>query len=286
MSTPQSHLPQSFDFPKGHQCHNSLSTLSDMDVWWEYATGPESIREPALTELFYRHNAMLAKLAWRFAIRNAHIGEFDDWLQHARIGAIQAYNRFNPYKEVARSAKLATFVHRTTENSLKSAVDADAPVHCPTHRRGMRSYLSGRYDNDPDKKRTFEQENGLITMDKISEAQDTFKLLVNLELLSLDMLYLYEGRDQDSDPTSMHDILPAYDICDEDQLIDHVDLMLARGSLSDRHRTVFDLIFAQQYTIHETASTMDLTTGQVRSDIRAIRRILQARKEGLGAAEF
>jgi RNA polymerase sigma factor (sigma-70 family) len=251
-----------------------LSYAEEVVVWRQYVTFTHTVPgRDALDELILRHDKMLMRLAWGFVRQHPQIGNFEDFHQHARVGAMTAYDRFKEDKSAIKGSKLSTFVWRTVENYLKTMVDEDSFVRCPTQMRAMRSYLSGKYDKNPEKKRAFEQKYGLDTPEKIRAVKEKFRLL-HEKVTSLDVPHSV-GRDY-RENTYPADHLVSPDALTEDELIGHLELKLAREHLTERQQKVYDLCLFEEETMKVTAERLEITEGQVRGDLRSIREKMKA----------
>lgn len=264
------------------QRHPAYVLISDFEALEAYRSNPSSHRgEEMLQELLRRHRNLLRKVAWKMALKYARSHTFDDFMQHAYVGAMMAYNRFDFAKSNARTNKLSSFVQLTVEKYLLDAMNRDAFIHCPSHQRAMRSYLSGRYDQQPEKKADFEAKNGLTTESARAMAREKYRGLLP-ELTSFEMEMQSHKHRSNEDGFSYVDFIQDQSVDIEENLVEKLDIERALRQLSPRQQMVCDLVMQQEYTNQQTADILTerlkepITEGMVRSDIRTIRKTLRA----------
>lgn len=276
--------------PNSHELPDALATdnrhpayllISDFEALEVYRQNPNSDRgEEMLQELLRRHRNLLRKISWKMANRYSNSNTFDDFMQHAYVGAIIAYNRFDFSKA---TCKLTNYVHITVENYLLDAINNDSFIQCPSHKRSMRSYLAGRYDASPEKKRAFEEKNNLRDEADIAAAREKYRGLTP-EMMSIDMEIQGHKHRGSGDETFLYmDFLQDENtVRVEENLVEKLDIERAMRQLSSRQQMVCQLVMQEEYTNQETAEILSsrmnqtVTEGMVRSDIRAIRNILRA----------
>lgn len=227
--------------------------------------------EDTLETLLKKHENLNYLIAWRMYTRYPYAGSLEDFLQHTRLGAITAYKRYN--FEKGKNIKLSNFVHTTVTLYLIDAMNNDAFVHCPSAKRSMRSYLAGRYDNKPQKKKEFEEANGLDSEEAISKARHKYRGL-KLDFVSLeDMYHAKHGTNtEDSEHVDFIDN-------SEGNIIARMDIEAMMKLLSSRQRTVCKLVMYQEYSNNEAAEILSeklgkqVTEGMIRADLRRIREV-------------
>lgn len=243
-------------------------SIPEVALWFEYRRQQEQASGPnlALEALLLRHEKLLKSLAQKAYERHRRWTEFDDQFSHATLGAIHAYDHFNVEKAQAAGAKLSTYVYLRVSNWLKTMVDEDAFIQCPQGFSTFRSYLSGKYDNDLEKKRQFEEKHGIKGDDDIADLKDRFALL-NPEIYSLDSGNTYLGEEAQFD-------FRADDRLGSEEHLRHLEITMQMEKLSDRRKQVMDLYFMQRFSMEEIADHLGLSLNEVRGDIRAIRRTI------------
>lgn len=249
--------------------HHELKTLDEIDIWYEYmrmksCPGPNL----ALQELLIRHDFLLLKLAKSHHTRYNLTSDFEDKVQHARLSAMRAYDKFDIETARAAGTKLSTYVNQCAAKYLHSMNDTDSFIECPPSRRMLRSYLAGRYDGDPQKLREVERRLKVMSVDDRDELARKYSTLlpsyVSLEApvaeFNGDTTHTY-GEMFSSDDTSSE--------------ID-VKLQLQRymENLSPRQRDVMALL-TEGMKMSEIVSTLGVTENAVRGDIRTIRLVMK-----------
>jgi RNA polymerase sigma factor (sigma-70 family) len=264
------------------QRHPAYILISDFEALEVYRNNPSSHRgQEMLQELLRRHRNLLRKVAWKMALKYSRSHTFDDFMQHAYVGAMLAYNRFDFSKSNEGANKLSSFVQLTVEKYLLDAMNRDAFIQCPSHKRAMRSYLSGRYDQQPEKKAAFEAKNGLTTESARAEAREKYRGLMP-ELTSFEMEMQSHKHRSTDDSFSYVDFVQDQSVDLEEDLVEKLDIERAIRQLTPRQQMVCELVMQQEYTNQETAAILTerlqetITEGMVRSDIRTIRQTLRA----------
>lgn len=278
-------LPSNEELPDAlalSQRHPTYILISDFEALEVYRGNPSSRQgQEMLQELLRRHRNLLRKVAWKMALKYSRSHTFDDFMQHAYVGAITAYNRFDFSKSNGGTNKLSSFVQFTVEKYLLDAMNSDAFIQCPNQKRAMRSYLSGKYDQYPERKAAFEAKNGLITESARAEAREKYRGLMP-ELTSLEMEMQSHKHRSTEDNFSYVDFIRDQSIDIEEDLVEKLDIERAIRQLTPRQQMVCELVMQQEYTSQETATILSkrlrepITEGMVRSDIRTIRQTLRA----------
>ncbi len=276
---PSAHdLPDALNVENRHPAYLLISDFEALDI---YRKNPSSDRgEEMLQELLRRHRNLLRKVSWKMANRYSNSNTFDDFMQHAYVGAIIAYNRFDISKA---TCKLSNYVHITVENYLLDAINHDSFIQCPSHKRSMRSYLAGRYDGQSEKKKAFELKNNLTDEAAIAEAREKYRGLTP-EMMSIDMeIQAMKHRGGGDESFLYMDLLQDEStVRVEENLVEKLDIERAIRQLNERQQMVCQLVMQEEYTNQEAAAILSskmnqsITEGMVRSDIRAIRNILKA----------
>jgi len=246
-----------------------LKHLGEIAVWWEYK---RLKRFPgvnqALQELFVRHDGMLRQIAQQSHAIHSGLSEFDDKLQHARCGAIIAYERFDLDKAQDAGGRLSTFVRTTVFRHLQSANDEDAFIVCPPTRRSLRNYLNGRYDSDPVKKRSVEEKLDIASSDDIHNLRRDFGLL-NSKFYSYDHPMVNPHHHE----VDFDEIISGKNVT-ENNIIDKVQLESSISTMTPRQQEVFTRYNSDE-SVESIAQSMGLSQSAIRNDIKAARATLE-----------
>ncbi len=246
----------------------ALQLADDETVWRQYRRYEGEVQGRwALEVLLEKHDLLLRKLAW-WVLRKTLPSQqqpdnFEDFFQHARYGAILAYHRYQPEKSSNHKAKLATFVYSTVSHYLYSAWDMDSPVYIPTQKRGLRAYLRGQYDHQPEKKAKFEVDNNLTSDEAQHQAKFKHALLTN-HVISLEHYYGEETA-QNQNAGGLKVDFP------ENDTVTRVGLQKALELLSPLQQQIYQLFFQEEYSMKESAEKLGLNEDQVRGQLRTIR---------------
>lgn len=250
--------------------------VSDYDLLAGFRKAPASARgNDMLKELLRRHRNMFRKVCWSH-VQNYGLS-FEDLMQHAYVGAITAYNRYD--LSMKGKVKVSTWVQSTVEHYLLDMINREAVIPIPCYMRAMRSYLSGRYDNKPEKKAAFEAKHG------IASEEDREQLLTRYALLRPE----FHSMDQPVENaigtqgcTISQQIASKHVESIEENLIQRLDLEMAMRRLSDRQRRVCELCMQQEFSIAEAAEILTEEMGQevtktmVRYDLQQARHIMRS----------
>jgi RNA polymerase sigma factor (sigma-70 family) len=256
---------------------DAYSEMSELDILKIYRSDPDSARGARMIrELLRRHRGLLRKLAWKMAKSYPNSNDFDDHMQHACVGAMIAYGRYDFSKT---DCKLSYYVHFSVQHYLLDMINHDSFIQCPSHKRAMRSYLSGRYDDQPKKKADFEQKHHLHSDDLVNDARAKYRGL-SPDMWSLDF-EIEAHKHRSTDTITLKDsIVDLKTTRMEDNLILRADISRAIDQLSPRQQKVCKLAMHHEHTNAETARILSeemqqpVTEGMIRSDIRAIRTVL------------
>ena len=258
---------------------SALREASEVEVWEEYTRYINTrLAGPALNELLSRHDGMGRLLAWRMSSRKraslAAGYDFEDYYGMGCQVLMHVYRRFDPKKAKLSNAKLSTYAHKWVLNHLASAHDIRHGIRGTTKTREWRMYFSGAYDDDPERKGAFETKHKLKTPDDIARARMKYGLLV-IDAQSLEAPLKEEGMDGSGG--TLVDVIADPSQRDPNGDVTRLATDMAVSNLTDRQKTVYDLVFVQEYTLQEAADLMtdmgtwgDVTQGKVRGDTRVI----------------
>lgn len=245
--------------------HYELKHLGEIAVWWEYKRLKRfPVPNHALQELFVRHEGMLRQIAHQSHALHSGLSEFDDKLQHARCGAIIAYERFDLQKAQDAGGRLSTFVRTTVFRHLQSANDEDAFIICPPTRRSLRNYLNGRYDSDPVKKRSVEEKLGIRGPEDVRDLRRDFSTLT-----ATFHSYDHPNPSISEDPVNFEEIFAGINTTDA-QIIEKVQLESAVERLSPRQRDIF-IRYHNDESVESIAQSMGLSASAIRNNIKSAR---------------
>lgn len=223
----------------------------------------------ALQELLTRHDSLLQLIARKSHERYNLTSDYDDKLQHARYGAMYSYEKFDIDKARENRFKLYNYVGNCVSMHLNNANDNDDYINCPPIRRMARSYLSGRYDEDLNKKAIVEQRLGVNNQSDKSDLQIKYGSLV-AEFTSSDI-----PATNKHDSTNWDCLVDTFE--DEDiNLHEKLHLIQLIERLTERQQKVAKKMFIDEHTIAETCSLLNLTNAQVRRDVQVIRNKLKS----------
>lgn len=217
----------------------------------------ENIRTKSLNELLVRHEGYFKSVA-KFAVRDHHnIGEYDDFYQSAKIGAIEAYKKFDMSKPV----RLSSYVVNNIKYYLLDMCNSEGYIKYPSHVRKIKSYLTGKYDLLPEKKAAFEKEYGINTYeDRVSFALHYSGLCENFH-------NDYTAFDQNNETS--------FDLPDktfsEDSLLSHINLEMIQKSLSTEEFELFRLYFFEDLSGSEVGDCLHISKQKVHQLIRQLR---------------
>lgn len=278
---PKTFIAQSGDYNYNYHSRElsqtELKTDGEIAVWWEYKRLKQlSVPNVALAELLRRHENMLQSLARASQSKYSYTSEYEDKLQHARYGAMRAYEKFDLEKAIECGTRLSTYVQATVHRHLLSANDVDEFINCPPVRRMLRSYLWGRYDSDPKKLVEVEKRLGVNTSDDKAELYQKYGTLLasyaQLESPASESTRM-NGAFPNQDTLMYEDILQhqgpsADDLLHKLQLENHI------SKLSQRQQSVL-VQFSQGIKMNDIAQSLNITEDMVRGDIRTIRVIMK-----------
>src|SRR5258708_15870124 len=117
---------------------DGLSVL-DQDTaaqWDQYRASRDQSLRNALTERYLPLARSIAASVFKARIDDSVA--FDDFLQYARMGLMQAIERFDPTRGIAFEAFAARRVRGTSRNSLSRGSEVAAAIHRDTHGRPRR----------------------------------------------------------------------------------------------------------------------------------------------------
>lgn len=252
---------------------------TDYDLLVGFRKAPTSARgNDMLKELLRRHRNMFRKACWGH-VQNYGLS-FEDLMQHAYVGAITAYNRYD--LAMKNRVKVSTWVQSTVEHYLLDMINREAVIPIPCYMRAMRSYLSGRYDNKPEKKAAFEAKHN------IKSEEDREKLLSRYSLLRPEFHSMdqpapsCEASGSAQGGTIGQNIVHQRVESIEENLIQRLDLEMAMRRLTPRQRKVCELCMEQEFSVAEAAQILTQEMGQeitktmVRYDLQQARQIMRS----------
>lgn len=132
-------------------------------------------RQRALKSLLEVHRPVLSALSQRFARIHSHVWDREDAAQQAVVGAMRAYDTFEP----GRGSCLSTWVYQEVLAELQRSVCASAPIRVPQRRALLVSLLQGRLDGRPLLKNVASSRYGLGSEGSLNSARSECALLVN-----------------------------------------------------------------------------------------------------------
>ena len=245
-----------------------LKTVCEITVLYEYHRLKQfSTPNVALQELLKRHDNLLQILALRSQKRYDLTSDYEDKLQHARYGAMRAYEKFDIERAEENKFHLYNYVCNCVAMYLNTANDKDNYIDCPPSRRLIRNYLHGRYDAEPQKKAEIEQRLGLKTQD------DQFELRINYGALAAEWVSTSTVLDNESKrKDTLEDVLFDSHNIDIDTKI-HLHQLIER--LSKRQQDVVKAVFIDGWKMQEAADRLGITKDQVRRAVQDIRATLK-----------
>ncbi|RUP38886.1 MAG: hypothetical protein EKK63_10960 [Acinetobacter sp.] len=250
-----------------------LKTVCEITVLYEYRrlkqfTGPNV----ALQELLKRHDNILQMIALKSHKRYDLTSDYEDKLQHARYGAMRAYDKFDIEKAQEGKFHLYNYVCNCVSMYLHTANDEDDYINCPPTRRIIRSYLSGRYDLLPRKKKEVEKRLGLRTPEDESQLRVDYGALV-ADYISTDTPTDTPIRWKGDAESTLDEILSGATDGDINERI-YLSELISR--LTNRQQQVVKTVFIDGHKMNEAAKILDISEDQVRGDVQRIRKKLKA----------
>ena len=166
----------------------------------------ERVRLRAKEYLFERHKGMIYQEAHSLSAKTCHMGgaHFEDYISIGHIAAMECYDKvYNPFYKNSQgySVKLSTFVLGRTKKMMCGLLDEGNFIRCTPQKKGLRSYLQGRYDNDPAKKKNIEEKYKIETEEDLARVKSKHTALLN-STESLDSLVDEESK------SSFYEMLP------------------------------------------------------------------------------
>lgn len=238
----------------------NISTPNELELIQIYQSSPETSEghEPA-AKVLSKYTKLLEMLARNAAQQYSHIGEYEDFIQYARIGALTCLKNFNPEADV----KFITYLMSCVRLWIIDCVDNAMPIRCPSQMRPMRSYINGKYDNKPIKKQEFETKNKIRTDSDRAGIKDKYALLSPTHI-SLDESGNF------SMPLEVNDAKKfRYDY--ENDIIDRLEIDLVKRKLSPTQLEILQYWGEEGHTMSETARLLNMPINEVRLNVKAIR---------------
>jgi len=226
---------------------SSLKHLSSEDILKEFRATHNQIY---LNELFSRYERLIHKLANGIYERNPHLGDKEDFIQTAYIGAQHAFENFDFSKDV----KLITYLHKIIYNYILTTIDEGSFIRCPVQCRTARSYLSGKYDDNPSKKHRFEQSRKLFNDELKQKFKNKYGALRS-SILDFESYQISEDSLIDNNYTSQSDIVSS------------VDMKNRVNLLTDREKMIYNLIFEDDESIAHSARVLGTKDSKLRVEL-------------------
>jgi RNA polymerase sigma factor for flagellar operon FliA len=223
-----------------------LATVPDADtgvepaaLWQAYRHGrDESLRQ----RLVARYLEFARMLAARMFARRTYGGlEFDDYLQFARVGLLEAVDRYDG----TLGAKFETFAAHRINGAILNGIATYSEVQeqVAARRRIESERLDGLHGKSPDP----------------SDPAALFAYLADLAV-GLAVGLALEGTGMIQDSAATYGVQP-YDGLELRQL--RARLKEALASLPDRQRKVLSWHYLQQRPFEEIATALDLSRGRI-----------------------
>jgi RNA polymerase sigma factor (sigma-70 family) len=252
--------------------HKNLFELkSDDEVWMEYMTNPSDAHKNwALEELIVRHHGLYTQLAYKTSLNHQYLGTYDDFYGIAIEGAIEAYNKYDPWKfeeKSARKAKISTYAKTKVKWWLMSAADNLKEIKCRSYNRGFRAYFNGAYDKDKAKKTAFEVKHGLYTEEDIEEARVKYKLLC-VEISSYEMHITGEdGKENESNFTGA---FSENNMESEEDIINRLDWESVINKMSSKQQKIYRMFYIEEFKVSEIVRLCNIPARIVQMEIENI----------------
>lgn len=246
-----------------------LRTVGEITVLYEYhrlKQFPGS--NIALQELLKRHDNFLQIIALKSHRFYNLTSDYDDKLQHARYGAMRAYEKFDIEKAKECKFRLYNYVYNCVSMYLHTANDEDEYINCPPGRRIIRSYLHGKYDFNLKKKLEIENRLGLKTSD------DRFRLKKKYGILLADYISSDNIINLENDSEINFEEIVSCNI--NSDINEKIYLEKLIDSLTTRQQDVVKKVFIEGYKMHEAANLLNISEEQVRGDVQRIRKKLKS----------
>lgn len=211
-------------------------------LWAEFAESRSDSARAGLIELYLPFSTRMARIL--FARRGGLEVEFDDYLQQARTGMIEAIDRYDPRRGISFEVYAATRIRGSVLNSLASMSEKYAQLDLRKRLRAER-------------------------LDSLTEAfevrgparVDTFLELADLAI-GLAVSYMLEDTglvNRTQSPLAMH--RDAYASVAQRQVTQHVRKLV--DALPERERLVIRAHYFQGESFSDIAERLKLTRGRV-----------------------
>lgn len=244
-----------------------LKNYGEISVLCEYRRLKQfSISNVALRELLNRHDSLLQIIARKYHDRYNLTNDYEDKLQHARYAAMRAYDKFDIDKARENNSRLYNYVCTCASMYLNTANDADDFIRCPSTQRIIRSYLCGRYDNNPEKKAEVEQRLCLHSQDDKNDLKIKFNSLI-AEHISTDI-----PLDTYSQKVTLSDIL----LDSTPNNIDtQIHLFQLIECLSPIQQQIVKKLFVDEWKMTDVSKLLNIKIHDIRREIRDIKKKLK-----------
>lgn len=238
----------------------NTKTPNETELIKLYQSSPESEQgHEAAAKVLSQYTKLLEMIARQAAKQYSSIGEYGDFIQYARIGALTSLKNF----DVNAGVKFITYLTRCVRLWIIDCVDNAMPIRCPSQMRPMRSYINGKYDNQPNKKEEFEKKNNIRTDSDREAVTDKYALL-SPKHISIDDTGNFGVSLSRAESQRLN-----YNY--ESDLIDKLEIDLIKKRLSPKQLDILQCWAEEGHTMSETARLLHMNINEVRLNVRAIR---------------
>lgn len=245
-----------------------LKTLGEVAVWNDYIRGRENgDGQAALQELLRRHDNCCQYCAARVHYSNSISSEVDDKLQHARIGAMRAYDKFDYERARTEGVRLSTYLQNVVYRYLLDIQNEEQFISCPNSKRMARGYIQGRYDSDKVRLAEVEKQLGIRT------SEDRQVLMRELSTLNPSYHSIHDPYNHAFDSMLPEDFILA-DTKSEDDFISEANIWsYMERSLSERQQDVLVAV-SNNWKLTEIARELGIDTRVVQSELKKARKLM------------
>jgi RNA polymerase sigma factor (sigma-70 family) len=265
--------PRKSDATKSSDSIRRRLTQSDAERdkldWEAYRADPRGGGgTEALGRLLERHQYIIKHVAARFVGRGPHKLEFDDCLGLSRLGAIHAYDNFDPRKNAA----LSSWVYYIAPKYVMAHEEPQNLVRCPPRVVPLRNYILGRFDGHPEMRKRIEAQYGIST---VEEGYILYGALAPLAPLDAPVgVTDADGAGKQLERRTSDARAPS-----ADAIIENVVIRDALQSITQQEQRLLALIFIEDLSREEAARVMDLRVHQVGRMVLHARKRLKSRVE-------
>lgn len=226
--------------------------MDDRELLFYYRNvDSEDEKDKALDELYNRHIKMLSLIASNIARLNSSVGTIEDFLQSAKLAALEAYNNFDFEEE--HHAKLSTYLYSCVYYSLLNICSEEWFIHCPRYKQQIKLYLMGAYNRSPEKKRQIEEKYKTKENGTEIDLYEENKMLLNKNICLFT------------------DINEEYDTQDMDNMFLPIIINDIKSKLPEEKQVIFNMFFVNRYGVNEISKYLNIPINNIRRDIRYIR---------------